>query len=69
MSVDIEWISGVVLDVMPKGLYRVRCADGREVIAGFSTESRYIGVAVVPGDAVEIQKSRLNPNRGKMRCL
>ena len=58
---------GIVLEALPGGLYRVRCDDGREVIASFGAAAKRVTVKVIPGDRVEVELSPYEPTRGKIR--
>ena len=64
-----EWMHAVVLDVLPKGLYRVRCFDGRELTAAVTKESRRLGARFLPGDGVEVAIAAYDGSRGYLRSL
>ncbi|MFW5875956.1 MAG: translation initiation factor IF-1 [Myxococcota bacterium] len=57
---------GVIEETLPRGLYRVRCQDGRRVTATLSTRARQVTVAVLPGDRVKLQISPYDPSRGRI---
>ena len=69
MAEEKQWVRAVVLDVLPKGLYRVRCFDGRELTAAMSRECKRVGVKIIPGQGVEVSVSRLDPKRGQLKCF
>ena len=57
---------GIVEEALPRGLYAVRCDDGRKVIATLSTAARRVTVKVIPGDRVAIEISAFDPSRGRI---
>jgi translation initiation factor IF-1 len=57
---------GVIEDVMPNALFRVRLEDGRNVSAGASTELRHVVVRLIAGSKVLVELSSYDPNRGKI---
>lgn len=58
---------GIVLEALPGGLFKVRCDDGREVIASFGAAAKRVTVKVIPGDRVEVELSPYEPTRGKIK--
>ena len=69
MHGEKTWLHAVVLDVLPKGLYRVRCFDGRELTVAVSRECRRIGTRFLRGDTVEVKISSYDASRGRLRGL
>jgi len=59
-------LEGVIEEVMPNALYRVRLKDGRAVSAGASTTLRHAVVRLIAGCKVLIELSRHDPHRGKI---
>ncbi len=57
---------GIVEEALPRGLYAVRCDDGRKIIATLSTAARRVTVKVIPGDRVAIEVSAFDPSRGRI---
>ncbi len=63
MSSELE---GTVEEVRPRGLYAIRCDDGRKLIATLSTAARRIVVKILPGDRVQLEVSAFDPSRGRI---
>lgn len=61
-----ETIPGVIEEVMPNALFKVRLDGGRTVSAGASTELRHVVVRLIAGARVLVEISRHDPNRGKI---
>jgi translation initiation factor IF-1 len=52
--------------VIPRGLYAVRCDDGRRVIATLSTAAKRVTIKIIRGDRVLIEVSAIDPSRGRI---
>ena len=52
--------------MIPRGLYAIRCDDGRRVVATLSTQARRVTVKVLPGDRVRLELSAFDPSRGRI---
>ncbi len=59
-------LEGIIEEALPRGLYAVRCDDGRKVVATLSTQARRVTVKVLPGDRVSIEISAFDPSRGRI---
>jgi translation initiation factor IF-1 len=59
-------VAGVVEEALPQDLYRVTLDDGDEVTASLGGKARQTMVRVIPGDRVLIERSSLDPARGKI---
>ena len=57
---------GVIEEVLPNALFKVRLDSGRTVSAGASTELRHVVVRLLAGTKVLVEISRHDPNRGKI---
>lgn len=58
--------AGVVEETLPRGLFRVRCEDGRSVTAAIGAQARRVTVALKPGDKVTVELSPFDPTRGRI---
>lgn len=58
--------SGVVVEIRPKGLFRVTLDGGRTILAGPSRGLRHAIVRLVVGDRVTVQLSTHDPTRGQI---
>jgi translation initiation factor IF-1 len=58
--------TGVIEEVLPNGMYRVRLEDGRKVRVGLSAAARHAVVRLISGSPVEVKLSAVDPNRGQI---
>lgn len=69
---EIEFIgasqqtNGVVEEVLPRGMYRVRLDGGRVVRAGLALDARHAIVRVIAGTSVTVRLSPTDPSRGQI---
>jgi len=59
-------ITGTVIEVLPKALYRVELTGGRVVVAGLGQTLRHAISRLIVGDKVVLQISPNDPNRGRI---
>ncbi len=57
---------GVIEEVLPKAMYRVRLDDGRTVRASIAPALRHAIVRLISGCEVEVRLSPHDPNRGQI---
>jgi translation initiation factor IF-1 len=60
-------VAGVVEEALPQDLYRVALETGEKVTASLGGKARQTMVRVIPGDQVRIERSPLDPTRGKIK--
>lgn len=60
-------VEGVVEEELPRGLYKVRCDDGRNLLAGLPTSSRHGMVKLLPGDRVVLEVSPTDDTRARIK--
>ncbi len=60
-------ITGVILETLPQGLYKVKCDDGQLLTASLTGAPKQTIVRVIPGDRVSIEVSPLDPSRGRIK--
>jgi translation initiation factor IF-1 len=61
-------VEGVVTAVLPqKGLYRVRLANGHELLAHLTGRARRDGVALAAGQTVNLEMSPFDLSVGRIR--
>ena len=58
---------GVVEEALPQDLFRVALENGEKVTASLGGQARQTMVRVIPGDRVLIERSSLDPTRGKIK--
>lgn len=59
-------VNGMVLELLPGALYRLKIDDGRETLAYLSGKMRLHRIKVLPGDRVTIEFSANDINRGRI---
>jgi translation initiation factor IF-1 len=59
-------LAGVIADVLPNARYRCEDADGRSLVCHVGGDMRLKVVRVLPGDAVTIEVSPLDPSKGRI---
>lgn len=59
-------LEGTVEEAVPRGMFAIRCDDGRRVVATLSPAARRTTVKVLPGDRVALTLSPFDPSRGKI---
>jgi len=60
-------VEGTVELALPKGLYRIRCDDGSNIVASLGGVARQVTVKIIPGDRVLIEISALDPSRARIK--
>ena len=58
--------TGVVEEVLPSGMHRVRLRDGRAIKAGIDVHCRGALVKLIAGDRVEVRTLERDPGRGQI---
>ena len=59
-------VVGIIEETLPRGLYRVRTDEGRQITAGISTTARQFTIKLIPGDRVTLTVSPFDPTRGRI---
>ena len=57
---------GIIDEVLPKSMYRVRLEDGRTVRAGIEASARHGIVRLIEGDRVLVRVFPSDPTRGQI---
>jgi translation initiation factor IF-1 len=57
---------GVIEAALPQGLYRVALRSGEKIMVSIGGIAKQTTVRVIPGDRVLIERSELDPTRGKI---
>lgn len=60
-------IEGVVEEVLPQGLYRVKTKEGATLKVSLSGIAKQTLVRVIPGDRILVEVSPLDPGRGRIK--
>ncbi|MCL4358339.1 MAG: translation initiation factor IF-1 [Patescibacteria group bacterium] len=61
-----ELVEGRVLESLPAASFRVELSDGREILAYLAGRMRLHYIKIVAGDAVTIELSPYDQNRGRI---
>ena len=61
-----ESVRGVVIEVRPKALYRIRLEDGRVVTTNVESSLRHAIIRVLVNDQVQVRLSQNDPTRGQI---
>jgi translation initiation factor IF-1 len=62
----MKTVQGVIEATLPGGLYRVRTDTGDALTVSLGTAARRVTVKLIPGDRVTVERSTLDPNRGRI---
>jgi translation initiation factor IF-1 len=65
-KVDILQVEGTVSKVLPATMYRVKLANGREILAHISGKMRKNFIKITNGDRVTLEMSPYDLTRGRI---
>lgn len=57
---------GTVIEALPAATFKVRLADGREVLAHLAGRLKLYHIRVLPGDRVTVELSPYDEKRGRI---
>jgi translation initiation factor IF-1 len=57
---------GIILQILPRELYRVSCEDGTQVVAGVPIQTRRHSVRFIQGDKVRVSVSTMDIGRARI---
>lgn len=66
MAAAGEFVTGVIVAVLPNALFRVALDDGREVLAHVGGRLRLVVVRLLPGERVQVTLTPLDAGRGRI---
>ena len=64
---DVIEIDGVVVDTLPNAMFKVKLANGHEILAHVSGKIRMHYIRILPGDRVTVEISPYDLTRMKVR--
>ncbi|MBM4059540.1 MAG: translation initiation factor IF-1 [Planctomycetes bacterium] len=64
-----ERAQATVVASLPNGMFRLRMADGREVVAHAAQDLRVAFVRLCAGDVVVVEVSPFDPDKARIRSL
>ncbi len=59
-------LEGVISEALPNTMFRVKLADGREVVCHLSGKMRLNYIKVMPGDKVDVEMTPYDQARGRI---
>ncbi len=66
MAEGKEEFDGIVIELLPNSIYRVKLESGQSVLAHLASGTRMQLVRVLPGDQVTLELSPYDPGRGRI---
>lgn len=63
---DIIEVEGIVSDVLPNAMFKVKLENGHEVLAHISGKLRQNYIKILQGDKVTLEISPYDLNRGRI---
>jgi len=63
---DVIEVEGVVVEALRNAEFRVRLSNGHEITAYVSGKLRIHSIRVLPGDAVKLEMSPYDLNKGRI---
>ena len=63
---DIIEVEGIVSDVLPNAMFKVKLENGHEVLAHISGKIRMNYIRILPGDKVKVELSPYDLTRGRI---
>ena len=66
---DTIRIEGVVVDVLPNTLFRIKLANGHEVLGHTSGKMRRHNIRILMGDRVDLELSPYDPTKGRITYI
>ncbi len=63
---DAIRLDAEVIDALPNAVFRVKLENGHEIIAHVSGKMRMHFIRILPGDAVTVEMSPYDLNRGRI---
>ena len=58
--------TGVVLEALPAGKFKVELEDGKEILAYLAGKLRIYKISILPGDKVTVEMSPYDDSKGRI---
>ena len=65
-KVDVLEVEGTVLEKLPNAMFKVKLANGHEILAHVSGKIRMHYIRILPGDRVTVEISPYDLTRGRI---
>ena len=59
-------LSGIVIDVLPSDKFKIKLANGVEILGYISGKIRMNKIRILPGDKVEVELSTYDLTKGRI---
>lgn len=66
MAKDVVRVDGEVQEVLPNTMFRVKLANGHEILAHISGKMRLHFIRILPGDTVTVEMSPYDLTKGRI---
>ena len=66
MKTDKTRQSGIILEALPAGKFRVELEDGRTVLAYLAGKLRIYRIKILPGDSVTVEMTPYDEGKGRI---
>lgn len=63
---DVIEVEGEVIEALPNAMFRVKLANGHEILAHVSGKLRMNYIRIVPGDRVTVEMSPYDLSKGRI---
>ncbi|NKB80644.1 MAG: translation initiation factor IF-1 [Nitrospirales bacterium] len=63
---DVIEVQGVVLEMLPNAMFRVKLESGHKILAHISGKMRMHFIRILPGDRVTVEMSSYDLTRGRI---
>ncbi len=63
---DVIEVEGIVVDVLPNAIFKVRLENGHEILAHISGKLRMNYIRILSGDKVTVELSPYDLTRGRI---
>lgn len=58
--------TGIVLEALPAGKFKVELEDGKEILAYLAGKLRIYRISILPGDKVTVEMSPYDDSKGRI---
>ena len=66
MKTDKTKQSGIILEALPAGKFRVELEDGRTILAYLAGKLRIYRIKILPGDSVTVEMTPYDEGKGRI---
>ena len=66
MKTDKTRKSGIILEALPAGKFRVELEDGKQILAYLAGKLRVYKIKILPGDTVTVEVTPYDEGKGRI---